>query len=196
MIAAKVIKRVRIDSGDDGARQVLQQMRELVWMEVAMRSPSVGHVAEKVRERANAYLLTPGRAPTTSAEAFLAALYDVLSTHYKRKPDRPGVEEIRTPARQAREIMQRGYAEGDCDDRATLAAAVLKTVDLPTGLVLVSESESMPYHHVFYCSWPVTARPRLAGGGVNVAQAIPFDPQEKVEPGQWPKWARREVFIV
>ena len=190
MIAAKVIKRVPISAGDDGARQVVQQMRELVWMEVAQRSPSVGYVVERVKAGAS---LTD--APD-SASAFLIALYVALTENYRRKHDRPGVEEIRTPARQAREIMQRGYAEGDCDDRATLAAAILKTVDLPTGLVLVSESESMPFHHVFYCSWPVNTRPRLASGGVNVAQAIPFDPQEGIPPGQWPKFARREVFIV
>lgn len=195
MIAAKVISRVRIDGGDDGARQVVEAMRELVWMEVAQRSPSVGYVVEMVRERAKVYAVQSDR-PRTLSEQFTSALYDVLTTNYKRKHDRPGVEEIRTPARQAREIMQRGYAEGDCDDRATLAAAILKTADLPTGLVLVSESESMPYHHVFYCSWPVTARPRLTSGGVNVAQAIPFDPQEGIPPGEWPKFARREVFIV
>jgi len=73
-------------------------------------------------------------------------------------PDPVGEELIRSPRFMLERIQAQGWAGGDCDDVATLGAALGMSVGLPARFVLLGFSPSEPYSHVFAeiangCCW-------------------------------------------
>lgn len=63
--------------------------------------------------------------------------------------DPAGLELVKSPTFMLREIESRGYATGDCDDVATLGAALGHAAGLPARFVLYGFQRSGPYEHVF-----------------------------------------------
>lgn len=63
--------------------------------------------------------------------------------------DPEGVELVTAPARLLAEIAFGGWTEGDCDDSATLAAALGLAVGLRARFVTVALARGAPYTHVF-----------------------------------------------
>lgn len=177
----RVIRRTPLGEGDAAAYQVIAEMADLVRRD---RSEEVRQLA------AAAHAATLGGGPSDD----MHAVYRILrGPAYKFKADPIDAETIKTPRRQAREIIERGYAEGDCDDRATLGAAMLRALGLPAYFVLVAERPGVDFHHVYYASSePSLTPPR----GVDMRVVVPFDPQERVPAGSWARWDRREVFRV
>lgn len=103
-------------------------------------------------------------------------LFDFLKhrVHFKRDP--AGVEQVRHPEDLLRYMADNGgEVEGDCDDRATLAAALLLAMGHPPAMVafaVIAREGAGRWEHVHYAI--------LAGRNV-----IPFDPQEVDRPGVW-----------
>lgn len=187
---ARVIIRITSTGGDTGARQVVAEMSRLV--RESLRDSTVAALAAAARSRRGPRHGAGGSGLYEWQER-QAAVYDLLRSHYRFKPDAPGREQIKTPLRQAQEILERGYAEGDCDDRATLGAALLRHLGQPAYLVLIAQAEGVPFHHVFYASQNPAEVKR---GRPAAYRLIPFDPQEGIAPGRWPRWVRRQVFSV
>lgn len=77
--------------------------------------PSIRHFAEKAS-------LGPMGKPS------LAALFSYLKGHLKYFHDPTGVEYIKSPQVMVSEIESRGWAGGDCDDFASLAYTLLRSL--------------------------------------------------------------------
>lgn len=84
---------------------------------------------------------------------------------FKRDPHR--VENVRHPDQLALEVAEYGNTAADCDDVATLAAAMMLHCGIRPALVVVSTKPSGAYHHVTPAAW-------LAG------RLVVIDPQERM----------------
>lgn len=111
-------------------------------------------------------------------------LYTFLRDRFVFEPDRPGVEEIRKPDSLLRVIEETGEVRADCDDRATLGAAILRAMKLPAFFIVMSRSQTRGYHHVYY------------GSALSVLpdRVIPCDPQAATPCGDWTPAARQKVY--
>lgn len=58
-------------------------------------------------------------------------------------------ELIRAPDRQLQELACRGYLVGDCDDAATLGAALLYSLGIPAQFVVIRMPWEEDFSHVF-----------------------------------------------
>lgn len=72
-----------------------------------------------------------------------------LAEHTYFQEDPPDLELVRTPGRMLREIERYGRAGGDCDDVATLAAALGLASGMDVRLVLAGLAPDGPFVHVF-----------------------------------------------
>lgn len=70
-----------------------------------------------------------------------------LEAHVPYEDDPYGVELVRAPGYALELIHERGYMRGDCDDAATLAAALAETVGAPWRFVLLAWAG--PFSHVY-----------------------------------------------
>lgn len=60
--------------------------------------------------------------------------------------DPVGVEQTKAPWIMVKEIAERGYAAGDCDDQATLAYALLDSIGIPARLRVAWYDKADPQH--------------------------------------------------
>lgn len=78
------------------------------------------------------------------------ALRQWLAAHLQFTPDPRDVETVRTPYEQLRQIDERGVMYGDCDDAATLVAALAKAVGQRVRFVVIGfQTATAPYQHVY-----------------------------------------------
>ena len=91
------------------------------------------------------------------------------------EPDPEGVELIRDPLYMLGRIESLGIAEGDCDDVATLGAALGLANELPAQFRLLSFAADGVYSHVFAELWNGeawqeldTTRPALLPEGLRI----------------------------
>lgn len=129
------VRELSIPRGDRGARKMVKVMRAEALQ--AIRNPLTIRAAESI-------------IPTgTNAAAQVAALRGWLERHIQFLPDPYGIEVLRTPDYLLQTIFEDGIARGDCDDVATLAAALGLSVGLPARFVLYSFGSGLPFSHVF-----------------------------------------------
>ena len=84
------------------------------------------------------------------------AVREWLCTHFRFVKDPLGVELLETPAYQLQRIAADGTVRGDCDDAATLAAALCLAIGIPVRFVSVAfGSPTAPYTHVFAIGYPL-----------------------------------------
>ena len=129
-----VVRDYWIPAGHVGIEWTVDHMRRLA---------RDGARAELVREAAAE--LVDGAEGREAAERIRAYLAESMVFKF----DPPGVELIRTPELLVRQIECHGYAVGDCDDVATLGAALGLAVGLVPTYVLVGFSDSAPFAHVY-----------------------------------------------
>lgn len=120
--------------GNWGVRKTLRRMRKLV--RDAQASPLL-------IETAGSIVSTHG--PANKAHR----IRDYLAATVQFVPDPVGIELIRSPVYMLRQIESKGTARGDCDDVATLGAALGKAVGMPARFVVQSFAAGQPYGHVF-----------------------------------------------
>jgi len=76
-----------------------------------------------------------------------------LLRHTRFEPDPPGLEIVREPLYMLRRVGAQGYAEGDCDDVATLGAAIGMVNYLPARFRLLFFDETCDTGHVYVELW-------------------------------------------
>lgn len=122
------------------------------------------------------------------------ALYDWLRAHVRFERDGRGLEHVRHPNVLLEQISRDGIARVDCDCLATLACAVLlRAGGLPAFITAAKQPAPAPFEHVFYAALPREVAPHLwkLPDDLLPHGAVPYDPQERVPPGEMPRGVRR-----
>ena len=133
------ISQHEIPYGKPGILATAGIMRELAL--AAGGEPAVREWAEKVAGAA----CCPG--------VVVDRLRGWLRMHVRFEYDPEGLELVREPLYMLQRISAQGYAEGDCDDVATLAAAIGMVSLLPARFRLLFFDETCDFGHVFTELW-------------------------------------------
>jgi hypothetical protein len=131
------VYRQEIPYGFSGSVATLQRMRSVV--RASLRQEMVIRIATRI------VMYQPQRDQISHAYAIRAW----LDERFRFVPDPRGVEMIRTPLYQLREIEQVGAVGGDCDDAAVLGAALAMAVGIPAWFRIVKFRPGADYAHVF-----------------------------------------------
>ena len=153
MSVPEIVHITYIADGDLGIYQTLAVMRRLA------RKAST---SLPVKRLATEWTLG-ARTPLEAAQQLRARLYDA----YRFVAD-PVAETIYAPELLVRLLESDGSIEGDCDDVATLAAALGLAAGLPASFVVVAEDTGErvpPFSHVFAVLHPKAG---IDGGAVEV----------------------------
>lgn len=110
-------------------------------------------------------------------------VYDWMMRSVRFKKDLFGVENVRHPDQLIVEIANAGVTSADCDDVATLGAALVRAMGFPAVITVVARSPQGPFEHVYFGA--------LIGG-----KRIPMDPQERVPFGTDPVVGRMKHYEV
>lgn len=105
-------------------------------------------------------------------------LWDFLRSHITFERDPFDVELVRHPVDIIASIVAQGGAAVDCDDLATLAAALMLAMGVPprsVAFAVIAREGAGRWEHVHYAFIPP----------VPGAKPIPYDPQETKAPGKW-----------
>ncbi len=95
--------------------------------------------------------------PSRDQEAHAQAIREYLTRVFHFVPDPKGVETLRTPLYQLREIEGMGAVGGDCDDAAILGAALGMAVGIRAFFRIVKFRPGADYAHVFTILTPRAA---------------------------------------
>lgn len=131
------VQRQTIPWGDDGSIATLHAMRDMVSR--AITTPIVVDTAHTIIRS-----IRP-----RDYHAIALAIRFFLAQNFRFIADPVGVELIRTPERLIRQHHVYGYMSGDCDDVATLGAALGKSVGVPARFVAIGFKSFGPLAHVF-----------------------------------------------
>jgi transglutaminase-like putative cysteine protease len=136
--AAPPVERRWIPGGDLGTYATVAAMTQAA--NRALTTPRVVQTAARIVRAVNV------RDPVQ----VWRALRQWLVAHFQFVPDPLDVETIRTPLEQLRQIDERGVMLGDCDDAATLIAALAKAVGQRVRFVVLGfKTATAPYQHVY-----------------------------------------------
>jgi hypothetical protein len=69
-------------------------------------------------------------------------------------PDPEWSEWVRAPRLQLETFYRKGHYEGDCDDAATFAAAILAACQIPASFVAYRFGSNPEFEHVNVEAWP------------------------------------------
>lgn len=162
-----------LDDGDKGIDATIGAMQAVI--RAAQGEPVIHEYAQAIAAHARG---TRAEYPL-ELERFLrgAVLY---------RDDPADTEELQDPAYLLGLHRARGGSkpvEGDCDDRAMMGAALLMAHGFAPVLIVVGASPALRggrFKHVFY-GYTTAA----AGEPATVRNVVPFDPQERMQPGIW-----------
>lgn len=129
------VREFRLAPGDRGARQMVRHMSSAAL--AALRQPLTIQAAAQI---------VPPDVPTADQALYLR---EWLAAHWFFHKDPAGLELLRTPDFLLQEIQAAGVGRGDCDDAATLAAALGMAAGLEARFVLVAFGDTLPFSHVF-----------------------------------------------
>lgn len=118
-----------VPEGDAGTFFTLALMRDLVRADVPLLAPHLRHIVGVGNP--------------------LVALRRFLAEHVRFRHDPTGVELLKAPAYQLAAIRARGIVTGDCDDIATLGAALGLAAGFPARFVVLRFDPGGPFEHVF-----------------------------------------------
>lgn len=127
-----------LPNGDDGTRRTLERMREAVYTAVA--HPLVRWYAVDIARKV---------APNNRSEQ-VRAIREFLTSHVHFVPDPLTVEWLTAPEAMLETITARFYTMADCDDVATLGAALGGAIGIPSRFVVVGfVHPNGPMAHVY-----------------------------------------------
>lgn len=121
-----------LPSGDAGTRVTLQLMRQLVRQ--YKKTLPIRQLALSIIDN------VPGH---KNFGAQVQAIHSFMQNNIAYVRDITNVETLSTP------IKTLEYRKGDCDDQATLIAALLESIGHPTRFVAIKMKTFGPYVHVF-----------------------------------------------
>lgn len=157
---------------DDQAKMTLQQMRQLV--NAALQSHSWVWFARALVANTGA---VDSRSPSTIA----LAIRDYLRQRLHYAPDPVGIENLTPPLEHMAQLQAAeaagpgGYVVGDCDDAATLSAAIAGAVGIPSTFTIRAfdwGKGPSPFQHVFTTLYPRDGNPVVVDTTRN-AQKFP-----------------------
>lgn len=125
-----------LEPGEAGTVQTLAVMAELA--RVASRQPLLIQAAQHIVGQATG---SPLRA-ALQIRAF-------LGRHLRFFPDPVDLELVVAPGLQLERIRSDGYVHGDCDDIATLGAALGLALHFPARFVILAFDPEGPWEHVY-----------------------------------------------
>ncbi len=124
------------------------------------------------------------RAPRRDYLAQLRQVYDFIVEHVQFKRDTAGVgDHVRHPDQLISEISEFGMTAADCDDVATLGAALVRAMGFPAIITVVSPAAVGPFVHVYF-------------GAEYNGMRVAMDPQERIPFGQDPPHGRLKHYRV
>lgn len=121
--------------------------------------------------------------PAGGARAFAGRLWQWAYRYVAFQEDPAGQEMNIHPADMLQELREKHAARGDCDDLATLLAAIITAAGFQPVLVTAGLEKGDRFRHIY-------AGIRV-GPGLGLADIIPIDAQERTPVGQHPKIAHR-----
>lgn len=121
------LTRLWIPSGRPGTWQTIQVMARLARQH--SQHPAIRRLAESLGDP--------------------LGLENFLRQTWRFVPDPLFAEYIRAPGNQLAEFADKGYLQGDCDDAATLAAAVLAALNWPAEIMAIRLPGMPEFSHVF-----------------------------------------------
>ncbi|MEN1705012.1 MAG: transglutaminase domain-containing protein [Planctomycetota bacterium] len=148
-----------LSDGEAGTLETLAAMQALA--DDAAESSVVGVFAKSVADR------------TGTVREFIEAVYAILDDQFMFEEDGPD-EQTTTPATLV-VALANGEAAGDCDDLATLIAAVLQSQGIPARFI-VARTGPGEWEHVL-------------AAAVTDDGLLPIDPQDADAVGQLPREA-------
>lgn len=119
------LKKLWIPEGRAGTFQTLQHMRNLA-LQPSARLQEITHIIQDAQ----------------SVNTFIRSRWQIV-------PDPPDAEFVRSPDFQLQSLACTGHLEGDCDDSATLAGALLYTLGIPSWLIAIRMPMDTDFSHVF-----------------------------------------------
>jgi hypothetical protein len=125
----------------------------------------------------------------------LANLYAACSKRLEYVPDPVGYEQTKTPLVMLREIRQRGYASGDCDDQSSFCFSALQVGGFPAMLRVVWLAD--PQASGWTSLWPnLTDGPNhiYAVAVMPDGSEIAFDTTNSKGLGAEPDYLKKEDF--
>jgi len=163
--------RITLPKGDDGVFATLWAMKAFV-DDAVERSPALAKLAGMIGQHCKSKM---GRAH---------AVYEFMKRNVKFVRDPAGLEHVRHPDQLLEEISRRGQTTGDCDDVATLGAALLKKLGLQACFIVAGRRRGGRFEHVLY------------GVRDRSGRFYPIDSQHRVI-GKLPRKAKRvKSFVV
>jgi hypothetical protein len=130
-------RQIKLPGGDAGVFGTLWAMKAFV-DDAVERSPLLAAVARELGQHCK----------TKMQRAH--AVYEFLKDNVRFAKDPAGLEHVRHPDQLLHEIDRCGHASGDCDDVATLGAAMLKKLGLSPVFIVVGRRRGGRFEHVLY----------------------------------------------
>lgn len=167
-----------VPDGDTGTFFTLALMRDLVRADVPLLAPHLPRI------------VGPGN--------LLVAVRRFLAEHVVFRHDPTGVELLKAPAYQLAAIRARGTVTGDCDDIATLGAALGLAAGFPARFVVLRFDPGGPFEHVYtelrgpsgWVELDTSRELQRVPRGVEPAETATFDVGA---PGHVPHQLRRRL---
>lgn len=165
-----------LPQGDDGVTATIAAIQALVDdAAFGPTRPAFVAIARDIREESEA---------ATAAE-FARELYRWLQAAIEFERDPADTELVRHPADMLAAWKREGVAYGDCDDMATLAAAIIAAAGFRPVVVTVGRNKPGRFEHIF-------AGVRI--GALTRDGIFPIDAQENTGAGKWPAVPRVKLW--
>lgn len=161
-LGAAPVRRMWIPGGDLGTFLTLGAMQQAV--NQSLHHPDVRAAAAAASADADA----------RNPESLWRSLRFWIASHSRFRFDPDGVELVRTPVEQLRQIRNVGVMHGDCDDAAVLAATLAKACGARVRFTVMGFFGEPYYRHV-YASMLVNDR-WLDFDVTRPAQSLPIKP--------------------
>ncbi len=140
MMDGRDIIDVPLPRGERGTAVTLATMSALSLD--ASRSPLIRGLAALIMER-----------PPRRFGQSVQSIWDLAREYIRFRADPLHTERIRTPERMVAEAVTLGGTEGDCDDTATLCAALILCAGLRAGFAVAADSLTR-WDHVYAVAFP------------------------------------------
>lgn len=159
------------------ARETMERMRKFV--RAALADPSFVYAAREIVSRA-AERDEPAQAQT---------LRKWMQQHFQFVKDPDGREDQRDPRFMLNKIQANGKYFGDCDDAATLAAALAKAIGMPATFMAVAFAPGDAFRHVYTVIYPLDRKSKAR-------RPLEMDVTRPADIPQLPRFARRMPVVV
>lgn len=159
------------------ASETMERMRKLV--RLAIDDPSFVYAARQI----------VARAAQRDEPAQAQMLRQWMQQHFQFVKDPDGREDQRDPRYMLNKIQAFGKYLGDCDDAATLSAALAKAIGIPARFIAAAFADPGPFQHVYTVVYPMDPRARQR-------RPLEMDVTRPANIPRLPRFARRMPVTV